>query len=122
MNNETFLFDTYALIEILNKNKNYEKYTDVKLIVNDFIFAEFCYKLLREKVVHADDYINEISPAIVHTNPELIKEAMAFRIKHINQKLSMTDCISYIMAVRLDIKFLTGDKEFENFKNAEFVK
>jgi len=122
MNNETFLFDTYALIEILNKNKNYEKYTDVKLIINDFIFAEFCYKLLREKVNHADNYINEISSAIIHANPELIKEAMAFRIKHITKKLSMTDCISYIMAVRLGIKFLTGDKEFEKFKDVEFVK
>ena len=122
MINETFLFDTYALIEILNKNKNYEKYTDAKLIINDFIFAEFCYKLLKEKVSHADNYINEVAPAIIHTNPELIKEAMAFRIKHNNKNLSMTDCISYIMAVRLGIKFLTGDKEFENFEGVEFVK
>lgn len=122
MINETFLFDTYALIEILNKNKNYEKYMDVKLIINDFIFAEFCYKLLRERVDYADDYIKEVAPAIIHANYELIKEAMAFRIKHKNKKLSMTDCISYIMAVRLGVRFLTGDKEFERFKDVEFVK
>ena len=34
----------------------------------------------------------------------------------------MTDCIGYIMAKKLNIKFLTGDKEFENFLNVEFVK
>ena len=34
----------------------------------------------------------------------------------------MTDCIGYIIAKRLGMKFLTGDKEFEGFENVEFVK
>ncbi len=34
----------------------------------------------------------------------------------------MTDCIGYIFAKQLGIKFLTGDKEFENLDNVEFVK
>ena len=34
----------------------------------------------------------------------------------------MTDCIGYILAKNIGIKFLTGDKEFENLDNVEFVK
>lgn len=36
--------------------------------------------------------------------------------------MSMTDCISYFMAKDLEIKFLTGDKEFENLDYVEFIK
>jgi len=45
MTEPTFLFDTYALIEIFNKNPNYERYIDVESVINEFIFAEYCYKL-----------------------------------------------------------------------------
>ena len=34
----------------------------------------------------------------------------------------MADCIGYILAKRLSIKFLTGDKEFEKLDDVEFVK
>ncbi len=122
MTSETFVYDTYALIEILNKNKNYEKYTKATIIINNFIFAEFCYKLLREGVKHAEDYIEEVAPAIASVNKRTIIEAMYFRAKNKNKKFSMADCISYFMAKNLGIKFLTGDKEFEGLENVEFVK
>jgi len=35
---ETFLYDTYALIELLNKNPNYEKYSTKEIVINGFIF------------------------------------------------------------------------------------
>ena len=47
---------------------------------------------------------------------------MEFRYKNKKKKLSMTDCISYFQAKELGIKFLTGDKEFQNLENVEFVK
>jgi len=51
-----------------------------------------------EKVKQAENYINEISPAIINADSELIKEAMYFRVEHKKKKVSMADCISYIMA------------------------
>ena len=43
--------------------------------------------------------------------------------KELNKrKLSMTDCIGYMMAKQWGIKFLTGDKEFEDMENVEYVK
>ena len=44
------------------------------------------------------------------------------RLKHKKRDLSMTDCIGYAIAKRLGIKFLTGDKEFKDFENVEFIK
>ncbi|MBI2498687.1 PIN domain-containing protein [Candidatus Woesearchaeota archaeon] len=121
MNEDTFLYDTYALIEILNKNINYEKFTETGLVINDFIFAELCFKLFREGV-NVNEYIAEVSPAIIHATPKIIIRAMLFIIDNKDKNLSMTDCISYIQSKELGIKFLTGDKQFENLENVEFVK
>ncbi len=122
MTEDIFIFDTYALIEIMNKNRNYENYISSEVIINNFIFAEFCYKLFREDVKGAENYIQEVVPAIIHADSSVVKEAMIFRVKYKKRKMSMTDCISYMMAKNMGIKFLTGDKEFENFDNVEFVK
>lgn len=122
MNEDIFVYDTYALIEIMNKNPGYEKYTLLKPIINDFIFAEFCYNLFKDNVKNSENHINEIKPAIVHVDTETIKEAMQFRLEWKKRKVSMTDCIGYYMAKKLDIKFLTGDKEFEGLDGVEFVK
>lgn len=122
MNNLTFLFDTYAILEVIGGNKNFEEYIDSNIVINDFIFAELCYKLFREKVENTELYTKKYSKFIQPLTSETIKEAMLFRINNVNKNLSMTDCISYIMAKILGIKFLTGDKEFENLENVEFVK
>ena len=122
MTENVYVFDTYALVEILNANPNYKPYVQTKMIINELIFAEFCYKLLRERVENAQEYINEVMPAIVRANADIIKEAMKWRAENKTKKLSMTDCISYTLAKRLGIKFLTGDKEFEHAEHVEFVK
>ncbi len=120
--NETFLYDTYALIELLNKNKHYENYADKDIVINEFVYAEFCYQMHVLNVVNPQQYLDEVKPAVIKPTLETIKKAMDFRYKNKKQKMSMADCISYIMAQELGIKFLTGDKEFENVEGVEFVK
>jgi len=119
---EKFIFDTYAIMEIIKGNKNYEKYLDEIIIINNFIFSELCYNLFRENNLKAEEYTKKYAPYISSLKPEWIKEAMRFRLKWKDRGVSMTDCISYIMAQELGIKFLTGDKEFENMEDVEFVK
>ena len=120
--NDIFVFDTYTVIEIIKGNENYEDYLDKKIIINDFIFAELCYVLVRENYPNSGKYLARYMKYVVHVNPDLIKRAMEFRYVNKKKDLSMTDCISYFMAKELGIKFLTGDKEFEGLKNLEFVK
>jgi predicted nucleic acid-binding protein len=117
-----YVFDTYAIMEIIQGNENYEEYLDSDVIINNFIFAELCYNLYKDKTKNASEIINKYSKHISSLNPEWIEEAMKFRLSWKDRGVSMTDCISYIMAKHLGIKFLTGDKEFENVENVEFVK
>ena len=109
-------------MELLNKNPNYEKYSTKEVVINEFIFAEICYQLIKDDVKNLHEYLNEIEPAIINPSPKTVIEAMKFRYKNKKKKMSTTDCISYIMAKELEIKFLTGDKEFEYLENVEFVK
>ena len=93
-----FLYDTYALIELLNKNPNYESYADEEIVINDFIFSEFCYQLIKADEKNAETYLSEVESAIVKLNTKTIRDAMKFRYTHKKQKMSMTDCISYTQA------------------------
>ena len=117
-----FVFDTYALIEIIKGNKNYLPYFNTRIIINNFIFAELCYILVRDGYPNVDKYLDRYEKFIVSLSPKLIKEAMKFRYKNKNKNLSIPDCVSYFMAKNLGINFLTGDRQFESLENVEFVK
>ena len=120
--NNVFVYDTYAIIEIIKGDEKYKDYLDKKIIINDFIFAELSYVLIREGYPDYDKYLKMYMKYVVHVSPELIKKAMKFRYENKEKRLSMADCISYFMAKEFEIRFLTGDKEFENMENVEFVK
>jgi len=90
MTDEIFLFDTYALIEILNKNANYESYVNKDIVINEFIYAEFCYKLLLDNVSRAKDYLGWISKAVIVPDLNVIEKAMVFRKRYKKKKMSMT--------------------------------
>ena len=47
---------------------------------------------------------------------------MQFRLQWKDRGVSITDCVSYIIAKKLGINFLTGDREFEDIENVEFIK
>ncbi len=110
-------------IEIARGNKNYENYLDERIVINKFIFSEILYWLIRiygHEI--ASRYSGKYEPYIKDVDAETIKKAMLFRYKHKKQKLSMVDCISYLQAKELGIRFLTGGKKFENIEGVEFVK
>ena len=117
-----YIFDTYAIIEIIGGNSNYLSYLDENIIINDFIFAELCYVLFRKDYPNSDLYLEKYSKFIIKLQSDIIKDAMKFRNKYKKKRLSIPDCISYFMAKDMGIKFLTGDKEFEGFEGVEFVK
>ncbi|PIN81648.1 hypothetical protein COV11_01470 [Candidatus Woesearchaeota archaeon CG10_big_fil_rev_8_21_14_0_10_30_7] len=123
MNKQTFLFDTYAIIEIIKGNDDYARFINAEIIINDFILSELAYiliKLYGKKI--SDKYVDQYAKYSLRVSTEIIKEAMSFKHERIKQKLSMTDCIGYLQAKKLGIKFLTGDKEFEKINGVEFKK
>ncbi|MEN9625821.1 MAG: hypothetical protein RL557_149 [archaeon] len=122
MTDDIFVFDTYAIVEIIEGNKKYEHYLDKEILINSFIFAEICYFLIRKGYPNADEYLDRYKKFIFDIDSDIIKKAMDFRYRNKHTEMSMTDCISYIQAKELGIRFLTGDKEFENMEHVEFVK
>ena len=117
-----YVFDTYALMEIIQGNNSYFPYINSSFVINNFIFAELCYNLFKDKDKNAKQHIAKFAKYIGSVKPEWIEEAMEFRLKWKDRKVSITDCVGYIMAKNLEIKFLTGDKEFEDMENVEFIK
>ncbi len=120
---DIYFFDTYAIIEIIKGNKNYEKFKDVRIIVTIFNLIELHYILLRElnKEI-ADIVLERYSNYVVGIDIDIIKSANEFKLVNKKKKLSVADSIGYTLALKKGIKFLTGDKEFKDIPNVEFVK
>lgn len=118
-----YFFDTYAIIEILKGNSSYELYKELPVTLSQWNLAEIYYNALLNLLLgNPNEIYDEYRKAVVEIEDETLKEAMKFKEKHKQQDISYPDAIGYIYAKRQNMKFLTGDKEFESFDNVEFVK
>ena len=127
-----YVFDTYALIEwLVKENENYRKYF-VQMENSEGFVTTFTLVELYHKVYHTlgQGRVDEIF-AIVTGNlnvtkvtPEIIKKSGIFRSQMLKKKLevSYTDSVNYATATFLGVKLLTGDEDFRNVDNVEFVK
>ena len=116
-------FDSFAIIEIIKGNEKYRKYIEETPITTRLNLMEVYYYLLREEdEKKAEFYYNFYLPACISVSNSIIKDAMKFKLKLKSRKLSYADCIGYILSLEMGIKFLTGDKEFKDIKNVEYVK
>lgn len=120
-----FFFDSYALIEIYYGNKNYEKYLGSGVVTTRLNLMECYYHLLQE---HGEQIANRYYDGTIHYAIEFsdidIKNAMRFRLEAKKRKknLSYVDALGYVIAKRLEIRFLTGDMTFEDLPNVEYAK
>lgn len=118
---ETYFFDTYAILEIINGTKSYEPYINSGVILTKLnLFELFCSLLklhTKEKAIY---YLQQYSQFVVDFDEHDIEAAAEVKLK--NKSLSMTDCIGYIVALKNNVKFLTGDKGFKDVPNVEFAK
>ena len=118
-----YFFDTYALFSILKNNPNYFKYSDEVITTSIFNLAEIFYISLRDfGEDDAKKAYRKFKENIIELDDNIIFDAMKFRLKRKNQNLSYADCIGYTLAGKHNLKFLTGDREFEGMENVEFVK
>jgi|SRR3989344_6263190 len=119
-----FFFDSYALVELYQGNKNYEKYKKARVITSYLHVYEVYHSLLRNNF--SEEKINSFFQFLQHFCISLdfnwIPKAVNLRRNYKNRNLSYADCLGYIIAQEMSVKFLTGDKEFETLENVEFVK
>jgi len=121
MNKEVYFFDTYAIFEIIRGNPNYQKHIECRPILTVFNLAELNYNLKKEfsKKI-ADKYTEKFWINVITVLPSDIENAMDLKLK--KKELSIPDAVGYIVSKRMGIKFLTGDNDFKDFDNIEFVK
>ena len=118
-----FFFDTYAIIELLKGNPNYKPYSRAVRVVSKLNLFELYYstsqsygkKKARELIERWSGYAGDFGI-------DVIAEAAELRLRYRKRDLSMTDCIGYIISKRLRLKFLTGDRQFQDMDDVEFVK
>lgn len=121
MSEEVYFFDTYAFFEIIRGNPKYAKYKSTIPITTVFNLAELNYGLKKETDSREADKLTEsYKYALVEVTLEDIKQAMDLKTK--KRVLSIPDAIGYTIAKKYNLKFLTGDEEFRNVPNVEFVK
>jgi len=120
---EGYFFDTYAFFEIIKQNPNYSEYLKVGIITTRLNLMELHYHLLREVGKYeADRHFNRFLPFCISFSNEDIKKANELKLEYKKRKLSYIDCLGYVIAIKRNVKFLTGDNQFKDLKDVEFVK
>lgn len=119
-----FFFDTYALVEIAKGSPRYQPYErEVIIYLTRLNLMEFHYSILRTVgKEEADRLYERFLPYVVEITDTIIKKANELKLQYRERHLSYIDCLGYVMAKMLRIKFLTGDEQFKDMDNVEFVK
>ncbi len=118
-----FFFDSYALVEIAKRNQRFMPYTSYKVILTKLNLFELHYALIRDGLIELGELaLSDYREFLVDFDLFDIKQAAQLKLKFKKRKLSMTDCIGYVLAQKAGLKFLTGDKEFADLPGVEFVK
>ena len=118
-----YFFDTYAIIEILKGNPNYEHYVEVDYVITQLNLIELHYYMLRtfgEK--DAEMTLAKALKNAADFGEDVIAAANKFRYKNKSKEFSTADCIGYAYALKNSLLFVTGDKEFEGLPGVDFVK
>lgn len=122
---EVILFyDTYAFLEIINGNPNYKHYLkNIGITTTKLNLMELYYRLyILHGINKAEFYYQKYKPFVVEVSDSIIKKAMIFKAENKSKDLSYVDCIGYIFAKDNKIRFLTGDVQFKEMDNVEFVQ
>lgn len=118
-----YFLDTYAIIEMIKGNQNYSKYLNAEGYTSVLNLYELHFNLLKEFGEEiAGLYFNKYLPIKLDIKDEDILSGSEFKLKHIKNNISYADALGYAIAARRGLMFLTGDKEFKNLPNVEFVK
>ncbi|MEK6873548.1 MAG: PIN domain-containing protein [Nanoarchaeota archaeon] len=118
-----YFADTYALIEIIKGNKNYQRFLNKSLFTSIFNLYELYYSLLRDyNEIQAKQFFFYFKKNLIKYSDNSIFSASKFKLDKHKRGISYTDALGYSIASENNLKFLTGDKEFKGLNNVEFVK
>ena len=120
----SYFFDTYALIELLARD-DFVRYSAKGLVTSRWNLAELLVVDLREHdEAAARRHFQRFLGACEEATDEDLFQAAVFREGQRKRRrlLSFVDALGYVIARRLRLRFLTGDRAFRGLPNVLFVK
>lgn len=118
-----YCLDTYALWEIQFGNKKFLRFLNEEIVIPDWTLAEFYKTLLKEYDEKTADYwFRKFKQYCKKVEIDILINAVLFQHTNKKQGMSLFDCVGYIYSLENDIKFVTGDKEFEHREGVLFIK
>jgi uncharacterized protein len=118
-----YFLDSYAIIEIIEGNSEYVRYASGGFCTSLFNLYEVYHHLLKNYSKSIATYYHSLfKKYILEISDMDIALACEFKIRNNDKNISYVDALGYAMAWNNRITFLTGDKEFKNLKNVEYVK
>ena len=119
--------DTYALVEILRGNPAYERYAGEELVTSEFNLLELAYALTRDygggKALEGLRGVRAFVTIVQAGDGDYVEAArLRMELRRAGRNISLIDALGYVLAKRLGIPFLTGDREFEGLEGVEYVK
>ena len=118
-----FFYDTYAIIALIEGNENYNGYKNNIITTSILNFAELYNVFLRDQGKQTANYwAKKLNFNLLEIDKDSMIKSVEFRFDNRKEDISLPDSVGYILSLKNNIKFLTGDSKFKNMKNVEFVK
>lgn len=118
-----YFFDSYAIIELSESSPSYDKYQEFEIVTSVLNIGEIYQIILRKKGKEAaDKWFKNTNFKLLEITPEVIIEAVYFRYSNKKNDFSLPDAVGYKLSLNHTLRFLTGDRQFEDMPNVEFVK
>ncbi len=119
----TYFLDTYALIEIVKGNPAYGKYAKAKAHTSLFNLYELYVQVLKSYGEEmAKKEFDNFKRILIEVKDIHIFLAAAFKTGDKKTHFSYTDALGYAIAEAEGLRFVTGDNEFRNLPNVQFVR
>ena len=120
-----FFYDSYAVLAYLSDNPKYRSYFEENDgFLTKLNLMEICYRTLEVHGTRAASQVtNAFSKYIIDFSVSDIEGSMKLRLKLRKSgcDISYADALGYFLALKSNVKFLTGDKWFEGQEGVEFV-
>ena len=120
-----FFYDSYAVLAYLSDNPKYRSFFEESDgILTKLNLMEIYYRTLEVHGVQAASQVLKVfTRYLVDFGLADIEGSMKLRLKlkKNGNNVSYADALGYYLALKNNVKFLTGDKCFEKLDGVEFV-
>jgi uncharacterized protein len=121
-----FFYDSYAVMAYLSDNPNYRAFFEENVgVLTKLNLIEIAYRTLE---LHGNEATAQVTKlfakyAIDFGVADIVGSMkLRLKLKRKGRNISYADAVGYYLALKNKLKFLTGDKEFEELENVEYIK